>query len=73
MGHDETQILLIKTLERLESKIESLNDTVGELSTEVALLKRDKAWARWLIGIASSVSTLVLGAVFTKITKGDLQ
>ena len=50
----------------LRSDIKDLTHAVAQLATEIALIKRDRAFAKWLIGVASSVATLVLNYFLTK-------
>ena len=50
----------------LRADIKDLTKAVSELATEVALLKRDKAWARWVIGIISSGTTLLISTYLNK-------
>ena len=50
----------------LRSDIKELTHAVAQLATEIALIKRDRVWAKWLIGIASSAITLMINFLITK-------
>jgi hypothetical protein len=53
-------------IKELRSDIKELTKAVANLSLEVALLKRDKAWQKWVAGVVGSVLTLVVNTVITK-------
>jgi hypothetical protein len=53
-------------IKELRADIKALTSAVANLTTEVALLKRDRAWGKWLAGIVGSVATLLLNAFITK-------
>ncbi len=50
----------------LRSDIKDLTQAVSQLSTEIALIKRDKVWGKWLIGVISSFATLALNFLISK-------
>jgi prefoldin subunit 5 len=66
MSSSEVQEILIDQIRQLSNKIDALNTSVSGLSTEIALLKRDKAWSKWLIGTISSLVTLGVSAFISK-------
>jgi hypothetical protein len=60
MTDKELTQLILNSISRLESKVDDLRSEVSELRTESELIKRDKKWAQWIIGIVSSGLTFIL-------------
>ena len=50
----------------LRSDIKELTKAVSDLATEIALIKRDRQWGKWLAGLVGSVATLVINFIVTK-------
>ncbi len=60
MSDNEAHQIILELLTRLDTKLDTLSKTVSTLSTEVALLKRDKAWQKYIAGAVGSAVTLVI-------------
>jgi outer membrane murein-binding lipoprotein Lpp len=67
MGDNELTQLILSALSKLESKVDRLTSDVAELRTEAELIKRDRSWAKWVIGFVSSGLTLLISIVMRKI------
>lgn len=66
MSNNEVQEILLDQIRQLSVKMDNLSTSVAGLSTEIALLKRDKAWSKWLIGTVSSLLTIGITTFFNK-------
>jgi hypothetical protein len=60
MSDSEFKQLLLQTLTKLDDKLDEISKEVAGLSTEIALLKRDKAWTKYLAGVVGGGISLAL-------------
>jgi hypothetical protein len=50
-------------IDKLDGKIDKLREDLYEVREQTALVKRDRAWGKWIAGIFGSAITLVLDYV----------
>lgn len=53
-------------IKELRSDIKELTKAVSDLTVEVALLKRDRAWGKWVAGVVGSGVTLMINLLLNK-------
>ena len=63
VSDNELHKLIISQLEDLASKLDKMQESVYNLNMEVALLKRDRQWGKYIAGIIGSIATMVIGYV----------
>ena len=66
MSAGEAHQIILDLLSKLETKLDNMEKSMHNLDKKVALIERDKAWGRWLVGATSSVLTLIFGAILSK-------
>jgi hypothetical protein len=66
MSDGEAHQIILDLLAKLETKLDNMEKSMHNLDKKVALIERDKAWGRWLVGGTSSIITLIFGALLSK-------
>lgn len=66
MSENEAHQIILDLLTKLETKLDNMEKSMHNLDKKVALIERDRAWGRWLIGGTSSIFTLILSAIISK-------
>jgi hypothetical protein len=64
MTDRELTQLILNSISKMEAKLDDLRSEVANLRTEAELVKRDKKWAQWVVGVISSGFTFFLTTWF---------
>ena len=66
MSDNELHQIILSRLTDLASKLDSVQKAVYDLNVEVALLKRDKQWGKYIAGIIGSVATIFISFLLNR-------
>jgi hypothetical protein len=66
VSDNELHQIILSRLTDLSSKLDKLQETVYNLNVEVAVLKRDRQWGKYIAGIIGSVATLFISFILNR-------
>ena len=66
MSDKELIQLILASLNKLDNKLDMLTEEVSNLKLEAELIKRDKAWTKYLAGIVGGGISIVASLIFGK-------